>query len=336
MYVKWEKEGKTGLAKRGKYRYNGSKREGEGTVNELRLSQLRYFCKVCEAGSVTRAANDLHITQPSVSAAIKALESSYALSLFYREKNRLALTEEGAFLYERARGILEQVDDLDGKLRGLGKRSRPIRIGVSPMISAFLFLPIFNQFHRRYPEIALEMCEYGSIDSMRQLQNHQLDMAIVIESGQARGDFIWLPLMETSLLFCVGREHRLAGEKKVRVEQLEGERLIMMRATSYQIGTLVNQRFAEAGIAPNILLQSNQIALIRRYIQTYNAGAFLMEAFMEQCMGEDREVVGIPLEPPIRIPVGLIRNHGEKLGQQALVFLDFLARAAEGGTLMRE
>lgn len=303
-------------------------------MNELRLNQLRYFCEVCDTGSVTRAANNLHITQPSISAAIKALESAYALSLFYRERNRLSLTKEGAFLYERAKSLLEQVDDLDGKLRGLGEQRHPIRIGVSPMISTFLFLPIFNQFHRRHPEIALEMYEYGSIESIRQLQNHQIDMAIIIESSQAAGEFIWQGLMETSLLFCVSRDHKLAGARKVRVEELEGERLIMMRATSYQIGTLVNQRFAEAGLTPNILLQSNQITLIRRYIQTYNAGAFLMEAFMRQCMKGDREVVGIPLDPAIRIPIGLIRNHGEKLSQQASVFLEFLGETARAGRLM--
>lgn len=305
-------------------------------MNELRLNQLRYFCKVCDTGSVTRAANNLHITQPSISAAVKALESAYALNLFYREKNRLTLTREGAFLYERAKNILEQTDDLDAKLRGLGMQRHPIRIGVSPMISTFLFLPIFNQFHRRHPEIALEMYEYGSIESIRQLQNHQIDMAIIIENSQAATDFLWLPLMETSLLFCVSRDHKLAGAKKVRVEELENERLIMMRATSYQIGTLVNQRFAEAGITPNILLQSNQLTLIRQYIRTYNAGAFLMEAFMRQCMREDRDVVGIPIDPPIRIPIGLIRNHGEKLSQQAFTFLDFLSESARRGTLQGE
>ena len=116
-------------------------------MNELRLNQLRYFCEVCDAGSVTRAANNLHITQPSISAAIKTLESTYALALFYREKNRLILTKEGEFLYERAKVLLEQTDDLDAKLRGLGMQRHPIRIGVSPMISTFLFLPILHQIH---------------------------------------------------------------------------------------------------------------------------------------------------------------------------------------------
>lgn len=310
-------------------------KEGD-RMNDLKLSQLRYFCEVCNTGSVTRAANNLHITQPSISAAIRNLETAYALTLFYREKGRLSLTREGSLLYERAKVLLGQADDLDSKLRALGTQRMPIRIGVSPMISIFLFLPIFNQFHRRHPEIALEMYEFGSLESIRQMQDHQIDMAIIIENSQAATDFLWMPLMETSLLYCVSRNHRLADARSVRIEELENERLIMMRATSHQTSTLVNQRFAEAGITPNILLQSNQITLIRRYIQTYNAGAFLMEAFMSQCMKEDQDVVGIPLDPPIRIPIGLIRNHGERPSQQAFVFLDFLSEAARRGTLQQE
>ena len=302
-------------------------------MNELRLSQLRYFCEVCDAGSVTRAANRLHITQPSVSAAIQGLEREYDLPLFYREKKRLVLTQEGHVLYERAKLLLAQANNLEQTLHELGTRWGPVRIGVSPMISIFLFLPIFEQFHRLHPEIPLEMYEYGSIESMRQLQEHQIDLAIVIENRQAVSDFIWMPLMKTSLLYCVSRQHRLADAKQVRMEELKDERLIMMRATSYQIGTLVSQRFAEAGITPNILLQSNQLTLIRRYIQTYDAGAFLMEAFMTQCMSDDDQIVGIPLEPPIEIPIGLIRNHADRPSRWVLTFLKFLSDAADRGLL---
>lgn len=295
-------------------------------MNELKLSQLRYFCEVCNTGSVTQAANNLHITQPSISATLKNLENTYALTLFFREKGKLRLTNEGAFLYEQAKILLQQADDLDVKLRAMGMKRQAIRIAVSPMISTFLFLPIFNKFHRLYPEIPLEMYEYGSVDSVQQLRNRQIDMAIIIENGQASTDFVWMPLVETQLLFCVSKNHPLADRKSVRIDELENERLIMMRATSYQTGAMVNQRFAEAGIIPNILLQSNQLVLIRQYVQAYNAGAFLMEAFLRQCMQNDQDIVGIPLDPPIRVPIGLIRNPGERLSQQIYTFLNFLSK----------
>ena len=101
-------------------------------MNELRLNQLRYFCEVCDTGSVTKAANNLHITQPSISAAVKSLENAYALALFYREKNRLTLTREGAFLYERARSILSRRTIWTPSSGGWGCRGIPSGSGYPP------------------------------------------------------------------------------------------------------------------------------------------------------------------------------------------------------------
>ena len=302
----------------------------------FRLAQLHYFCEVCRTGSVTRAAENLNITQPSVSAAIRSLEMDYGIMLFHREKKRLSLTREGEQLFEGAKKLLEQAEALDTQMHNLGMRLPVIRIGVSPMISVFLFLPIFSQFSRLYPEIALEMHEFGSIESKARLQNNELDMAIVIGDDTIKEDFLWLPLMDTTLLFCVSRRHRLAGAPQVRVEALEGERLILMKATSHQTGALVTHRFEEAGIKPNIVLQSNQLTLIRQYIQSYNAGAFLMKDYLAYIKQDAPDIVGVPLSSPIDIPIGLIRNAGSKPSQQDSVFLAFLREAVKNGTLQSE
>lgn len=291
----------------------------------FRLSQLEYFCEVCRTGNVTRAAENLHITQPSVSAAIRGLEVDCGVTLFHRKKGRLILTQEGTVLYEGAAKLLEQAEALDRQMRELELRLPVIRIGVSPMISVFLFLPIFNRFHTLHPEITLEMHEFGSIESEQRLRDGELDMAIVIGDSRAEKEFDWMPLLDTTLLYCVNRANPFAGSDRVRIEELEGQRLIMMRATSYQTGALVNKRFAEAGIQPAVLLYSNQLTLIRQYIQTYNAGAFLMKDYLDRCMEDDPDIVGVPLEPPIDIPIGLIQNKGVRPTQHASVFLTFLS-----------
>ena len=292
---------------------------------DFRLAQLEYFCEVCRTGSVTRAAENMHITQPSVSAAIRGLETAYAVTLFHREKNRLVMTQEGAVLYEAAAKLISHADALDTQMRNMGSRAPVIRIGVSPMISVFLFLPIFKRFHGLHPEITLEMHEFGSIDSRERVRNNELDMAIVIGDSRVETDFNWMPLMETSLLYCVSRPHRYAGRDCVRIEDLEDERLIMMRATSYQTGALVNKRFEEAGIKPAVLLYSNQLTLIRQYIRTYDAGAFLMKDYLDECLKDDPDMVGVPLDPPIDIPIGLIQNRGVRPTQHASIFLTFLS-----------
>ncbi len=300
---------------------------------DFRLTQLQYFCEVCRTGSVTRAAETLHITQPSVSAAIRSLEMTYSLTLFQREKRHLTLTREGEVLFEGVSRLLEQAEALDTQLHRLSRCTPVIRIGVSPMISVFLFLPIFNQFNSLYPEIALEMHEYGSIESKERLLKNELDMAIVIGDDTVQDFFSWTPLMDTTLLFCVSRNHRLAGAPEVGAEDLEGERLILMRATSHQTGALVMRRFEEAGIIPNVVLQSNQLSLIRQYIRSYNAGAFLMKHYFSSISPENPDIVGVPLASPIDIPIGLIRNPGSKPSQHDSVFLAFLRQAVRSGAL---
>lgn len=298
-----------------------------------RLSQLYYFCEVCRTGSVTKAAEALHITQPSISSAIQSLEKSYGVALFHRDKRHLSLTAEGEQLFEAAGKLLEQAEALETELYKMSHRTRKIRIGVSPMISVFLFLPIFNQFNRLHPEITLEMLEYGSIESCARLLNHELDMAIVIGNDKVRETFQWMPLMDTTLLFCVGRSHRLAEAREVRTEDLEGERLILMKTTSHETGALVVRRFEEAGMHPNVILQSNQLALIRQYIRNYNAGAFLMKDYLSFISDEFPDIIGIPIVPPIRIPIGLILDPGSRLSQPDTAFLSFLRQAVKDGTL---
>lgn len=299
----------------------------------FRLSQLSYFCEVCRTGSVTRAAENLHITQPSVSAALRGLEMSYGVTLFHREKKQLILTREGEQLYEGAKKLLEQAESLDTQMHRLSQRAPVIRIGVSPMIGVFLFLPIFNHFNRLHPEIALEMHEYGSIESCTRLMNQELDMAIVIGDSAVQEKYNWLPLMDTTLLLAVSKRHRLAEAREVCVEDLEGERLILMKATSHQTGAMVIRRFEEAGIQPNVILQSNQLTLIRQYIRSYNAGAFLMKDYLAYMTRDNPDIVGVPLASPIDIPIGLIRNLGDKPSHHASVFLAFLRQQIANGTL---
>ena len=292
---------------------------------DFKLTQLRYFCEVCRVGNVTKAAENLNIAQPSVSAAIKNLEKSYGIILFLREGNRLKLTQEGEMIFEDAAKLLEHAEDVDSKMRKLSKNDSVIRIGVSPMISVFLFLPILNQFNQRHPDITLEMHEYGSIDSKRKVLNNELDMAIVIGGDQDEKRENWMPLLNTHLMLCTSKKHRLTNRKYVTIEDLKDERLIMMKATSYQIGALVNSRFEESKIKPNIMLYSNQLSLINEYIHTYGACAFLMKDYVDACMKDDPDIQSISIRPKIDIPIGLLQAPGKSPSQHASVFLSFLS-----------
>ncbi|MFR3006811.1 MAG: LysR family transcriptional regulator [Blautia faecis] len=87
----------------------------------MTLNQLRYFCTASRCHSITKAAEELYVTQPTVSVAIRDLEIEFGISLFYRKGNQLILTQEGEELYEKATYILQYCNELQCRLFQHGK-----------------------------------------------------------------------------------------------------------------------------------------------------------------------------------------------------------------------
>ena len=285
----------------------------------MKLIQLEYFREVCRCGSVTRAAEHLRVSQPSVSMAIRELEEQFGVSLFYRRNRRLILTKEGEFFLERAEELLDRADALERQMKELGSESDPVKIGVSPMISVFLFSRMFNEFHALHPDTRLELCEYGSLESERLLLEDRLDMAMVILHDRTGDHFHSLEILKTPLVYCVRPGHPMAGLSKVSIPMLKDEQLILMKSSSYQTGAVIDRRFQEAGLRPKVLLHSSQLYISKQYILEQGAGAFLMEEMVRL----EPELVGIPLDPPIELRVGLIWKKGKYLDSGASKFLEF-------------
>ena len=98
----------------------------------MKLNQLEYFCAVCRYHSITRAAEELYVTQPTISVAIRELENELKLRLFHHEKNRISLTKEGEVFYQRAEALLRETRAIVSEFSSLGEQETPIRIGIPP------------------------------------------------------------------------------------------------------------------------------------------------------------------------------------------------------------
>ena len=99
----------------------------------MKISQLRYFCEVCKLQNVSKAAEVLYVSQPAISAAIRALESELQVTLFLRSRNRLTLTAEGVALNEMAKEILSRVDSIPEQIRSMTQRRTTISVGLPPL-----------------------------------------------------------------------------------------------------------------------------------------------------------------------------------------------------------
>ena len=144
----------------------------------MKISQMEYFSCVCRCGSITKAAKELHISQPSVTAAVHELEKELGVNLFLRRNNKIQLTEEGWFVQERIDGILKSMDTLNRDLNDFVGQKNHIRLGVPLQIGSFLLPLLFGKFRQEYPDICLEIEESGAIDIVKKLLDDQLDLAI--------------------------------------------------------------------------------------------------------------------------------------------------------------
>lgn len=272
----------------------------------MKIMQLRYFMEVCRCGSVTGAAKELYITQPSVTSAIHEMEKEFGVNLFYRQQKKMIPTKEGEYLYREGETILNRLEELEKTMKNFGGKNNIIKVGVPPMIGTFVFPGMFGEFREKYPELSIEIQEYGSMQTRQQVQNDLLDVALVILDETTEKDFYCVPLMQTELILAVSRDNPLAKMTAVNMEKLRKEPLVLMREDSYQ-NAEVKKRFQEAEIIPNVLLYSSQLYTIKEFVRRNNAAAFLFRNLVEH----DPELVGIPCEPSIPIRIGLIWKRGK-------------------------
>ena len=115
----------------------------------MKLVQLEYFCAVCRYHSITRAAEELYVTQPTISVAIRELEKELHLRLFHHEKNRISLTQEGEAFYKRADAVLRETRAMVTEFSSLGKKETPIRIGIPPLVSTIFFPALTDGFQEK-------------------------------------------------------------------------------------------------------------------------------------------------------------------------------------------
>ena len=145
----------------------------------MKLSQMRYFSASCHAGNISRAAEELHIAQPSVTAAIKALEDELGVSLLHRGNRSVSPTPDGERFLHRCDQILAEVDSLTEEFAELSRKHRTINVGIPPMIGSILFPEIFHSFRAKHPDIVINPVELGSEAAREAVVNGELDLAVI-------------------------------------------------------------------------------------------------------------------------------------------------------------
>ncbi len=284
----------------------------------MTLNQLRYFCTASRCHSITRAAEELFVTQPTVSVAIRDLEIEFGISLFYRKGNQLILTVEGEQLYEKANYILQYCNEMQADCSSMFRVKPPLHIGIPPMLSTVFFPELWNAFQEQYPEIPVLLEEYGSVRACNLVQDDTLDLALVNMEQYNIDKFHNILLANDQVVFCVDKEHPLAHKETVTTREMAKEPLILFNGDSVQ-NQLIKMRFELDGYTPDVIMRSSQIYTTLQFLKTRRCGCFLYTSMTDRFPS----IVSIPLHPPIHIKIGIVWKKGKYIRNDMQIFLNF-------------
>lgn len=292
----------------------------------MKLNQMQYFSAVCQFGSITRAARELHISQPSITAAIHELERELAVNLFYRRNNKLQLTKEGTFVLERVNGILRSVECLERDLKDYTGQKKMIRLGVPLQVGSFLLPLLFGKYKKLHPDIHLDIQERGAFDIVKSLQDDQLDMAILSIDSSRQWEMEWTHLYDTQFCFCVSRHHTLAGRSCITFAEACAETPLVAFREGFYVNERLKQKIAECGVTPNIVMETEQLHTIKSMVIQSGCGAFLLE----DAVRTDSEIRAIPLDVPMKAEIGLITRRGKLIHDDGKTLIAFIKKELKG------
>ena len=254
----------------------------------MQIGQLRAFLAVAEQRHFTRAARELGMAQPSVSAHVRRLESELGNELFDRRKGDLRLTVAGEALLPFARRILADVDAARAELSQVGGLARGrLSIGATPSLAATLVPPVLARFHTAYPGIELALREAGSMELVAALVEGAVDIALVIlpvrhEALETQA------LLREELVVAVARAHPLAKRRTIALTDLRDVPLVMFRQ-GYDLRSATEAACRGAGFAPTIAVEGGEMDGVLR-LTAAGLGAAIVPSLIVEPRGPLRAV----------------------------------------------
>ena len=224
--------------------------------------QLRAFHAVASEGSFTRAAAALHVTQPTLSGQVKALEQNFGVRLFDRRGRKVMPTELGRELLDLTRrlfGLEAEAEHLLSAARGLSKGH--LRIGAD---APYHVTTALSAFTRKYPGIQLSLTVGNSAELAHDLLEHKLDVAVLANiAGEPR--FFARPLRHDRLVAFVARSHPWAKRRRLELAELTSQRLVL-REQGSATRRLFETAMARQGLAIGEVLDMNSREAVRETV----------------------------------------------------------------------
>ncbi|MFJ2742813.1 LysR family transcriptional regulator [Streptomyces sp. NPDC087440] len=233
----------------------------------MQFQQLRYFVAVAESRHFTRAAEELHVAQPSLSQQIRSLERELGADLFTRARGNIALTDAGEALLPLARRILADTDTARREVQELAQLRRGrVRLGATPSLCTGLLPDVLRTFHDAHPGIQLLVEEGGSHDLVRELARGALDLALVVLPLPTPSPALTTIELLHEDLVVVSSPTERGPRRPVRIADLRDTPMVMFRH-GYDLRELTVAACRSAGFEPTFTVEGGELDAVLGFVR---------------------------------------------------------------------
>lgn len=287
----------------------------------MELRQLEYFRVASHLKNITRAAQRLRVSQPNITVAIKKLEAELGIQLFDRSQKQLSLTPEGKVFLKRIEVALRNIEDAVLEVDDYKQLQKgTIKIGIPPMMGAYLFPKVFSGFRQLHPNLDVLLYEEGSLTIREKLESDELDFGIIIVPESVPNLNV-VKMSRNQLMVCVSQQSPLADKNAITSEDIAESDLIMMKEGSY-LRRVVQSKLFAMKISPRTVLESGQIVTIKGLVAHQVGIAFLLDFICEN----STDIKAIPFCDPIFVDIGLAYKKEKYVSKAAQAFINFCQR----------
>lgn len=295
---------------------------GQFLIRYASLRQIQVFESVARNLSFTRAAEELHLTQPTVSGQVKSLADAIGLPLYEQLGRNIFLTEVGEAVVISCREIINSLSNLEIKLDDFKGMKRG-RLRVAVVSTAKYFIPLaLGEFCKKYPDIELSL-HVGNRDSLLKRLNQNLDDIYILgQIPQTSFNLDVVPFTTNPLVIIANRENELVGQK-VTLEQL-ADQFFIMREEGSGIRSAVKDAFSKKGLEVNerLTMQTNEAI---KHCVVGDLGVACVSEHTLYLEDKNGPLVELDVEGfPIKKSWNIVYPSGKELSLIANEFLNFL------------
>ncbi|MET9532898.1 MULTISPECIES: LysR family transcriptional regulator [unclassified Streptomyces] len=296
----------------------------------MQLQQLGYFVAVAETRHFTRAAEELHVAQPSLSQQIRALEKELGAELFSRARGNITLTDAGETLLPLARRILADAETARHEVQELAQLRRGrVRLGATPSLCTGLLPDVLRTFHEQHPGIQLMIEEGGSHDLVRELARGALDLALVVLPLPTPSPALTTVELLQEDLVVVSSPTAATPRSPLRITDLEGEPMVMFRH-GYDLRDLTLSACRAEGFEPYFTVEGGEMDAVLGFVRA-GLGIAVVPSMIAARAGHGLRVTPLA-RPGLRRTIALAHRSDVAPPRAARVLQDVLLASAPAGT----